>query len=119
MKILFVTPFPPAQDGIGTYSQAMVAELRSMGHEVLVVLPRVQPGPADDIIGALTPRRSDLAGLCSKVEAWSPDVIHVQFAVPAFGVHTYALLTWLRLVRAATKVSVLMTMHEVTRDTAA
>jgi glycosyltransferase involved in cell wall biosynthesis len=118
MKILFVSPFPPDRDGIGTYSQMIIGELRSMGHEALVILPRAQRSHSDDVIGVLSVRRSDLTALTAKVAAWQPDVIHVQFAVAAFGIQTYTLLAWLRLARAATGVRIVATMHEVTRDTA-
>ena len=43
MRILFVSPFPPARDGIGTYTQAMIEALRATGHEARVVVPRAHP----------------------------------------------------------------------------
>jgi glycosyltransferase involved in cell wall biosynthesis len=119
MRILFVSPFPPARDGIGTYTQAMMVALRAAGHEARVVVPRAQAGQPDDVVGALGPRQPDLAALREAADAWAPDIVHVQFAVAAFGTRTRALLSWLRLMRAATGVPVVVTMHEVTRDTAA
>jgi glycosyltransferase involved in cell wall biosynthesis len=119
MRILFVSPFPPARDGIGTYTQAMIAALRAAGHEARVVVPRTQPGQPGDVLGALGPRRPELAALREAADAWAPDLMHVQFAVAAFGTRTRALLSWLRLMRAATGVPLVATMHEVTRDTAA
>jgi glycosyltransferase involved in cell wall biosynthesis len=92
---------------------------RTAGHETRVIVPRAHPGHSDDVIGALsTARRSDLAELRNKVTDWSPDCIHIQFAVAAFGTRTRILLAWLDLVKATTSVPVVTTMHEVTRDTA-
>jgi glycosyltransferase involved in cell wall biosynthesis len=119
MKILFVSPFPPERDGIGTYSQAMITMLKAMGNEAKVVLPRAQTDQSEDVIGILGRRQDDLSLLCNKVANWNPNVIHVQFAVATFGTQTRNLLSWLRLIRAATNVPIFVTMHEVTRDTAA
>lgn len=119
MRILFVSPFPPDQDGVGTYSQAMMTMLKAMGNETKVILPRAQTDQSEDVIGVLGRRRGDLSLLCSKVTTWNPDIIHVQFAVATFGIQTRNLLSWLRLMRAATNVPIFITMHEVTRDTAA
>jgi glycosyltransferase involved in cell wall biosynthesis len=101
MRVVFVSPFPPARDGIGTYTQAMMAALQARGHEARVVVP------------------DRLDHLRDEVLLWSPDVVHVQFAVAAFGTRTRTLLSRLRLIRAAAGVPVVVTMHEVTRDTAA
>jgi glycosyltransferase involved in cell wall biosynthesis len=119
MRILFVSPFPPARDGIGTYTQAMIAALRAAGHDARVVVPRAQAGQPVDVLGALGPRQPELATLREAAGAWAPDLVHVQFAVAAFGTRTRALLSWLRLMRAAGGVPLVATMHEVTRDTAA
>jgi glycosyltransferase involved in cell wall biosynthesis len=118
MRILFVSPFPPARDGIGTYTRALMTALRSAGHETRVVVPRAQDGSPGDVLGALGGGFPDLAGPGYVPRSWSPDVIHVQFGVGAFATRTRALLSWLRLVRAAGQVPVVATMHEVTRDTA-
>ena len=73
----------------------------------------------DDVIGALSGAgRPDLAALRGRTRDWCPDLIHVQFAVAAFGTRTRTLLACLELVRATTKIPVVVTMHEVTRDTA-
>jgi glycosyltransferase involved in cell wall biosynthesis len=118
VRILFVSPYPPAKDGIGTYTQAMINALRALGHQAAVVVPRPQPGKSPDVIGALNGRPDGTRALGDLVSAWEPDLIHVQFAVAAFGTQTRALLSWLRMMRSANPVPVVTTMHEVTRDTA-
>ena len=40
MKVVFISPFPPAHDGIGTYSQMLCDEIVRQGHEVRVVMAR-------------------------------------------------------------------------------
>ena len=119
MRILLVSPFPPSKDGIGKYTQLIVTALRATGHETRVVVPRADPGHPDDVICALSDAgRPGLSALRETARDWSPDLIHVQFAVAAFGTRTRTLLAWLELVRATTKIPVVVTMHEVTRDIA-
>ena len=118
MRILFVSPFPPSKDGIGKYTQLIMTAVRAAGHEARVIVPRVHLGHSDDVIGALDAAgRVKFAALRDTIKDWSPDLIHVQFAVAAFGTRTRTLLAWLGLVRATTSIPVVVTMHEVTRDT--
>lgn len=119
MKILFVSPFPPSKDGIGTYTELIMTAVQAAGHEARVIVPRVHPGHTDPVIGALArANRPSLEALRDVVSDWSADVIHVQFAVAAYGTRTRRLLAWLKLVRATTSIPMVVTMHEVTRDTA-
>lgn len=118
MKVLFVSPFPPAKDGIGAYTRSLVTALRDAGADARVVLPRPQQGAGQDVIGALTRRRSGLERLSEAVGAWRPDIIHVQFAVAAYGTRTSTLLAWLDHACSVMGIPVIVTMHEVTRDTA-
>ena len=117
MKVLFVSPYPPAKDGIGTYTQALATGLRSGGDDIGVVLPRMQIGLREDVVGNLSARRAELAALCESLGSWNPDVIHVQFAIPAFGTRTIALLRFLRAIRAKSGAPIVVTAHEVTRET--
>jgi glycosyltransferase involved in cell wall biosynthesis len=118
MKVLFVSPFPPAKDGIGAYTRSLVTALRDAGADARVVLPRPQPDADPHVLGALTRRRSGLARLSEAVAAWGPDIIHVQFAVATYGTRISNLLAWLHHARSVMRIPVIVTMHEVTRDTA-
>jgi glycosyltransferase involved in cell wall biosynthesis len=118
MKILYISPYPPARDGIGSYTRDMARTARSAGHDVGVIVPSLIPGSPAEVLGGLGWRGGHLAGLLEEVTAWGPDVVHVQFAVAAFGSRTPLLVRWLTLLRRHLAVPVVITMHEVTRDTA-
>jgi glycosyltransferase involved in cell wall biosynthesis len=118
MRVLFVSPYPPAKDGIGTYTRALVTGLRSGGDDAGILLPRTQIGSSDDVIGSLSLRQAELTALCKNVVSWKPDIIHVQFAIPAFGTQTPALFKFLRAIRAKCGAQIIVTAHEVTRETA-
>lgn len=115
MRILYVSPFPPARDGIGTYTEAIIGELRANGHEACVIAARSESHGNPDVVAVLPTGRTELVTLRDLAVAWNPDVIHVQFAVAAFGTRTRSLLQWLKLIRS-TGIPVVITMHEVTRD---
>ncbi len=119
MRVLFASPYPPAADGIGDYASKLVAEIRNRGHQVRVLLPHLDKGdPAAEVIGCIGGRRSGQAAeMRQAIAQFSPDIVHVQFAVAAFGASTLALLRWLKTVRRQLGVPVVITMHEVTRDT--
>lgn len=115
MKILYVSPYPPVRDGIGTYTQVLRGALRAAGHEVAVVAVRSHADSPPEVIGALSGYGAPPA-LRSAVSRFKPDVIHVQFAVPAFGSRTPALVRWLGELTGG-QTPIVTTMHEVTRDT--
>ncbi len=115
MRILYVSPFPPARDGIGTYTESLIRELRANGHEACVIAARSESQDNPDVLAVLPTGRAELARLRDLGVAWKPDCIHVQFAVAAFGTRTRSLLQWLKLIRS-TGIPVVITMHEVTRD---
>ena len=115
MRVLFVSPYPPAADGIGDYTSRLASAVRGLGHEVRVLLPRRGDGDAADVIGSLG---RQAAAASQDIARFNPDVVHVQFAVAAFGARTLSLLRWLKAVRRDLRVPVVVTMHEVTRDTA-
>lgn len=116
MRILLAGPYPPARDGIGTYTQVLGGALREAGHEVAVVTVRAEHGAAPQVIGALGPWGAT-DRLRSEVAHFKPDVVHVQFAVPAFGARTPALVRWLTEL-ARSPVPIVTTLHEPSRDTA-
>lgn len=116
MRVLFVSPYPPARDGIGTYTRVLGGALREAGHEVAVVAVRAEHGAPPEVIAALGPWGATTR-LRAAVADFAPDVVHVQFAVPAFGARTPALVRWLREL-ARTPVPIVTTLHEPSRDTA-
>ncbi|MEV0828785.1 glycosyltransferase [Nonomuraea rubra] len=112
MRILYLSPYPPARDGIGTYTHVLAHAVRARGHEIAVIAARPDPGAPEEVVGALG--GGGEATLRAAVARFRPDVVHVQFAVPAFGARSLEVAR-----RPATPgVPVVATLHEVSRDTA-
>ncbi|GAA2723335.1 glycosyltransferase [Actinocorallia aurantiaca] len=109
MRILHIGPYPPARDGIGVYTRTLAGALTARGHETAVVSARPHPSSPPEVMAAL----GDPA-LPEKTARFRPDVVHLQFAVPAFGPRTPAVLRLLDALDAP----VVATLHEAARDLA-
>jgi glycosyltransferase involved in cell wall biosynthesis len=118
VKVLYVSPYPPAHDGIGAYTHLLAEASRGQGHDVRVVVPRLTSHASPDVIGALPSRGRKSLKLLETTTKWDPDVVHVQFAIAAFGARTMPLIRWLNTLRRELAVPVIGTLHEVTRDIA-
>jgi len=117
VRILYVSLYPPARDGIGDYTAALAGAVRGEGHDVRVVSARPLAGAPGEVLGALPRSRRALRALLDRIDAWDPDVVHVQFAVATFGTRIPALARLMAALRAR-RATVVITLHEVTRDTA-
>ncbi len=118
MKVLYVSPYPPARDGIGDYTWMIANGVRHAGNETRIVVPYVGHGAPPEVIGDVKPDGQAYKRMKRAVEEWQPDVIHVQFAIAAFGPRTLALLRWLDAIRRDFNTPVVVTLHEVSRETA-
>ena len=112
-----MSPYPPTPDGIGEHAQAYVEQFCHRGHDVAVVSGRRHAEASGKVIAALPDRGLNVDPVLAAIRAWGPDVIHVQFAVASYGTQVPALL---RLIRALSTepVPVVVTLHELGRDTA-
>jgi len=92
--------------------------MRGAGVDVGVLVPRLEPGSPPEVLGAITVGRRGYSELRSVIEQWSPHVIHVQFAIAAFGMLTRALMRQIESLRRDFKIPVVITLHEFTRESA-
>ncbi|HXZ83646.1 MAG TPA: glycosyltransferase [Acidimicrobiales bacterium] len=113
LRVLLVSPYGLARDGVARYSSDLVATMEGEGCDFQIVTPRRPQGAeAANVIGNLEGHSKHTRQLCNTVLHWSPDLVHVQFAVPSYGGRLLALLRLLD----ALPVRKVVTAHEVTRD---
>ncbi|MDO9377315.1 MAG: glycosyltransferase [Nocardioidaceae bacterium] len=116
MRIVLVSPLPPARDGIADYSARLAAAYSAAGHEVAAVTAEPQPDAAwAPVLGSLTWSPLGLLGLVRAVRRWRPDAVQVQHGIATYGprlLPLWALVVACRLVG----VRLVLTHHEVTRD---
>lgn len=116
MRILYVSPYAPERCGIGDYTAAFARTARGMGHQVGVVSASGTDGAPEEVVAALPKSWRDVDLLCDRIHGWDPDVVHVEFAVASYGMRLPVLLRLLHVLRAQ-RPQVVVTLHEVTRDT--
>ena len=111
-RVVLIGPYGPERDGIARYSSELAIGL-GQECEMRVVTPE-RPSSPDiaDLLGDLTGSGHDLRELKQQIVDWSPDIVHVQFAVAAFGRRLPALLRLLSVLPGP----VVVTAHEATRD---
>lgn len=118
LKVLYLSPYPPEHDGIGNYTWTLASTMRNTGIDVGVVVPRLQPGSPPEVLGAIAAGARENSKLRSVIVRWNPDVIHVQFAIAAFGSRTGVLIRQIDSLRRDLKIPVIVTLHEFTRESA-
>ncbi len=113
LRVVLVGPCGAERDGIARYSSLLALELERQGCDVRIVTPRRLASPEpENHLGDLAGSRHDFQRLQRQLADWSPDIIHVQFAVAGFGVQLPALLRLFAVVPGR----IVVTAHEVTRD---
>ena len=113
-----VTPYPPERDGIADYSSLLVAELRRLDHVCAVLVPTALDEAPPEVNGFVGRTPRSVRDAARAVCRFAPDVVHVQFCVAAFGPSALGLLALLRRLRRS-EIPIIVTLHDVTRDTAA
>lgn len=111
-----MSPYAPERCGIGDYTAAFARGVSGRGHEVGVVSASSTEGAPDEVLAGLPESRREVRQVVELIRAWEPDVVHLEFAVASYGTRIPVLLTLLRALRPLPP-RVVVTMHEVTRDT--
>ncbi len=116
MKLLYVSPYPPSRDGIGSYTWMLENAARKAGHEVRIVVPRSMGTPPPEVMGSTAIFGRAPGQLRQALVEWKPDLVHVQFSLAAFGLRTIGLMKWVSVLRRKLQLPVLVTLHEPTRE---
>ncbi|MFY0407341.1 glycosyltransferase [Solicola sp. PLA-1-18] len=116
MRIVLISPLPPARDGIADYTARLAAAYRSAGHDVAAVTASPQPDAAfAPVLGSLTWSPVGLLRLARAVRRWRPDAVQVQHGIATYGPRLLPLWALVMVCRVA-GVRLVLTHHEVTRD---
>jgi hypothetical protein len=82
MRILFVSPYPPAKDGLASYTKLLVGQLRSEGCEVTIIQTSTLASGDSDWSSSLG---INIRRLYVAVRTARPDVVHIQYTITSFG----------------------------------
>lgn len=122
-RVVLLTPWAPAPDGLARHSADLAAALRAAGTEVAVVT--ASPGPDQDVdddpdgtVEVVRLRHHapySARAITAAVRSRGAATVHVQFTIPAWGAATPAVLRACRRLRRR-GIRVVVTVHEVTRE---
>ncbi len=126
MNVVMVAPYPPAHDGIAPYTAEIVTRLQAS--EDVCVLTSKAPAVARSRDGRfispelgtvrriLAPTPGALLRCVRFLSTRKPDVIHVQFAIPALGADAVPALIGALIARRRHGTRLVVTLHEVRRE---
>jgi glycosyltransferase involved in cell wall biosynthesis len=115
MRIAMVTPYPPKLDGIGNHTRALVRALTATGEVDVDVLAQRQPVGDEPHVHHVF---SGVSGTRASavLRELRPDIVHIQFAIPALGPGALAAFRAARRMRADSGTRLVVTCHEVRRE---
>ncbi len=109
-----MSPFPPAECGIGNYARELVRALRSSADDVAITIiaERTREPDAEPVLRAWHRKNDWAIELLETLEALRPDVVHVQHEESIFG--NRACLPFFRALRerGIRSVVTLHTLHD-------
>jgi glycosyltransferase involved in cell wall biosynthesis len=118
MNIVFVSPYPPLQDGLTRYTKQFATELRARGHHVGVISTAGRPNEAENVGAVLGLSPFKLCRVYRFIKQERPEIVHVQYTIPGLGLAALPLWFVLAHARRNLHTKTVVTFHEVKRETA-
>ncbi|GAB3678740.1 glycosyltransferase [Angustibacter aerolatus] len=117
MRLLLLSPLPPARDGIADYAAKLARAYTEAGHEVrgITSLPTPTAPGNPPVEGALSWSPLRQLRLLVAARRWRPDAVQVQHGIATYGPRLLLVWSFAGLLRLL-GTPVVVTHHEVTRD---
>lgn len=116
MKVCFITPYPPEKDGVAVYTKRIIDNI-PLPESAIMVLIRGQRTPSDGTYVKRVLSLSNIVKAFNTLRDFKPDIIHVQYSIPMYGLFSIPLLLLLLFMRRIYRVREVVTFHEVKRET--
>jgi glycosyltransferase involved in cell wall biosynthesis len=119
MKIIYITPYPPSEDGIAQYAAKIVDSVKSIGkkHTDIAVYSFKRHGVAEPNQYALmSPNPFSWLKIYHGVRQKKPDIIHLQFDISNFMFAIAPLYFLMLLLKHRSSAKIAATYHEAYRD---
>lgn len=116
MNICIISPNPNIKDGIARYSAYLANAIRKQDQRVLLLTTK-EGGKSSNIHEPLLsfyPR--DILTSYRAILKFEPDIIHIQHAIPAYGLNLLGI--WILIIRfkLINKKKIIITLHEIKRE---
>ena len=113
MNIVLLTPFPPQEDSLSTYSMMLANELRRRKHEVTIVANQGRVSRERGVIARFHWSPWQLWILFTKLRNIKPELLHLQYAPNTYGMSAVLLWPFLIICRIFLKTRIIVTFHGV------
>ncbi len=118
MNITVISPNPVNRDGIARFSLAFAEQLSRDGNNVLLLTPKsVHNSDINLHKASLSLLPWDIVRSLRLIIANRTEVVHVQYAIPTYGIMAVAIWSLVLYLRVIHKMKILITLHEVNRET--
>lgn len=116
MKIAFFSSFPPENDGIAKYSKRLIDHF-PIDVEIAVFTKREKSISEEaGVFRMLSCRVGDIVKTYKQLLRFNPDIIHVQYVIPLWGLYSIILWSIVLAVKISTGAKIVITFHEVKRE---
>ena len=120
MKILLISTYPPAKDGIADYTERFIDSLSAeyKNIEVNIIAPKSNKFRQEvKIYRTLGNSRKDLYKTLQTIDEINPDIIHLQYCISLYGINFISLYRLLHAVkRRWPNIKKIVTLHEIQRE---
>jgi len=117
MNILFISPYPPMEDGIADYTKKLVDELsRNVNNEIIIVSLKQKKLNNNKVFYTLSFNPLDLLKTYFLLKNKNLSVIHLQYDFSSYMLLTFPILFLLLMLRIFSKTKIVVTFHEAKRD---
>jgi glycosyltransferase involved in cell wall biosynthesis len=117
MKIIYIAPYPPEKDGIGTYTKRTVDAFKSEGVDILVVSTyRKEISKEAGAVRLMSYNPILIWKLILFLIKQKSDVIHLQYNIALYGFYSFVLLFALTLTKVLSDSKLVITLHDVKRE---
>jgi len=117
MKICYLSPNPNIGDGIAAYSLALCDELKKDNEISMITSKNGGKGDIPYLLPLLSFNPYDFIQLISWINNHKIQILHVQYAIPAYGILSLHIWLIVLIYKFIFKVKVIVTLHEVKRET--
>jgi len=118
MKILFISSYPPAKEGVGEYTSQMIKSLKTQGVDAKVLTFKTSTESSDSVQRLISWHPSYISKLQKFISQFNPDIIHIQYAVSIYRTYNLLLLIFLKKWKRNLNIKVLITFHEPIKELA-
>jgi len=119
MKVAFFSSYPPENDGIARYTKRFTDHFPKDVETAVFAKKKGIIENERGIYRTISFKPKDIIATYKKLISFKPDIIHIQYVIPLYGFYLIVLWPLVWTAKYFTKSKLVITFHEVKRETRA